>query len=123
MQNVQPEVHQVTGQGHIAGPISLLDPVYVFKGKLSAAAARNKFHDSADLRWLEKNFSGKLRARKNELNFLDVIPAIKRYPELEMAFNRIGIDIDAAKGASDAVDLDRLPPVPRRGDVQKGILC
>ena len=33
-----------------SGQISHLNAVEIFKGKLRAAAARGKFHDSADLR-------------------------------------------------------------------------
>lgn len=50
MQAVQPTHRQVAGQVMGSGQISHLNAVEIFKGKLRAAAARGKFHDSADLR-------------------------------------------------------------------------
>ncbi|WEW54789.1 hypothetical protein PRK78_000214 [Emydomyces testavorans] len=49
--NMQTVLRQVSGQVFASGHASFLDPAYIFKGKLRAAATRSKFHDSADL-WL-----------------------------------------------------------------------
>jgi hypothetical protein len=100
----------------------LLDPILLFKGKLRAAATREKFHDSADLRWLEGKALARLQQSKNQFSLLYVGPAPKRYPELQLSFSRIGLDIEAAKAAAASHDLHHLPP-PQPGDVQKGLLA
>lgn len=120
MQSVQPTYKQVVGQTAGRGYTSHLDPTYIFKGKLRAAATRGKFHDSADLRWLEGRHSAELVQRKYELNLEYVGLAMKRYPELELVFSRIGLDITAAKAKAAPLDLKNLPP-PQQGDVQKGL--
>ena len=56
MSEVVPVTRSVVGQAFGAGFVSLLDPVYIFKGKLRARATRNKHHDAADLRFLEGTF-------------------------------------------------------------------
>ena len=104
-----------------SGQISHLDPVDIFKGKLRASATRAKFHDSADIRWLEQKFLSQLMARTSEFNLEYVGLALKRYPELELSLARIGIDIPAAKDRIASVDLKSLPP-QQPGDVQKGLL-
>ncbi|KAK5448000.1 hypothetical protein LTS15_009024 [Exophiala xenobiotica] len=51
-----------------SGVVSLLDPVYIFEGKLRAAATRGKFHNSAGLRWPVSCFADKLTAKRSECN-------------------------------------------------------
>lgn len=101
--------------------ICLLDPFYIFKGKLRAAATRQKYHDAADLRWLENKYRNILQERCNEINIGYVGLALKRSPELEACFKRIGVDVEAAKKRVASVDLSKLPP-PAKGDVLKGLL-
>lgn len=111
---------------HIAGEVlgnqfaAILDPVCIFKGKLHAAAAREKFHDSADLRWLEQKFGMTLQQRRSEFNLETVGLAMKRYPELEPLFVRIGVDITAAKARATTIALSTLL---HKGDVQNGLLA
>jgi hypothetical protein len=121
MQTLEPQPIPVIGQVLGNGQTALLDPVYIFKGKLHAAATRGKFHDSADLRWLEGRYIDMLRERRNEFALEDLGLAMKRYPELELVFNRIGVNITAAQAAAAHLDPRHLPP-PQRGDVQKGLL-
>ena len=121
LQNVITSLTPVTGQINGAGATEQLSPAFVFKGKLRAAATRNKFHDSADLRWLEGQYNGELRAHRNMLNVDYVGLALKRYPELEYAFVRIGIDVNMAKARVASVDISKLP-IAQPGDVQKGLL-
>ncbi|OBT83683.1 hypothetical protein VE02_07583 [Pseudogymnoascus sp. 03VT05] len=122
MQNIQPAARQVAGESSGLQYTALLDPVYIFKGKLSAAAKRGKFHDSADLRWLEERFNARLQQGREEFNLDYVGLAIKRYPELEMLFIRINVDVNAAKLRVAPLALNKLPP-PARGDVQMGLLA
>ncbi|KAK2762724.1 hypothetical protein FQN54_000898 [Arachnomyces sp. PD_36] len=122
MTGVQPAVTQISGETQGTGPTALLDPVHLFKGKLRAAATRSKFHDSADLRWLEGNCLAKLQQNRAQFSLLLVGLALKRYPELQLCFTRIGINIGAATAAAAAHDLNQLPP-PQPGDVQKGLLA
>ena len=46
---------------------------------------------------------------------------MKRYPELEVTFRTLGLDVQKAKETVASVRLSQLPP-PQRGDVQSGIL-
>ncbi|KAK8173802.1 hypothetical protein IWX90DRAFT_413199 [Phyllosticta citrichinensis] len=50
LQNIQATTRTVSGAKLGTKPASFLDPFYIFKGKLHAAATREKFHDAADLR-------------------------------------------------------------------------
>lgn len=121
MRNLQTRPVQVQGQVNGNRPISLLDPVYVFKGKLRAAALRGKFHDSADLRWLESHYGNQLRQNKSQFDLHYVGLALRRYPELHNLFDRLGLNIPAAQAATAQIDLAHLP-APRPGDVHRGLL-
>ncbi|EEH05204.1 predicted protein [Histoplasma capsulatum G186AR] len=122
MADVQPTLTPITGETQGTGDTALLDLIYLFKGKLRATATREKFHDAADLRWLEGHYLAKLQENKNQFNLLYVGLALKRYPELLYCFKRIGLDIEAAEATAASVSLhDLLPPQP--GDVQKGLLA
>ncbi|OAT14496.1 hypothetical protein BDBG_09509 [Blastomyces gilchristii SLH14081] len=92
MADVVPRAAQVTGETQGTGATMLLDPVYLFKGKLRAAATRGKFHDASDLRWLENNYLSRLQENRGQLSLLYVGLALKRYPELQHCFTRIGIN-------------------------------
>lgn len=122
MSDVVPVSRSVVGQAFGTGFVSLLDPVYIFKGKLRARATRNKHHDAVDLRFLEGNFQESLQKKSDEFNLTYAGLAMKRSPELEYPFSRIGLDLDSAKACVAAVDLDQLPR-PEPGDVQKGLLA
>lgn len=91
--------------------VVILDPIYLFKGTLRAAAQRSQFRHSADLRWLESRFSQQIRARSHELNLEFIGAAIKRHAELELLFNRIGVDVNAAKYAARNLDVNYLQPL------------
>jgi hypothetical protein len=121
MGNIQPNAVAINGASLGNGTALFLDSVYLFKGKLRAAATRAKFHDSADLRWLEGRFRQTIQAKRAELNSQYVGLAMKRYPELEPLFIRLGIDVAVAKDAALNLDPNNLPR-PARGDVQLGIL-
>jgi hypothetical protein len=98
-----------------------LDPFHIFKGKLRAAATRGKFHDSTDLRWLEAHMSTNIVPRIQELDLTLIGLAIKRYPELELMFARMGVNIQSAKAAAQSLDPNSLG-APQLGDVQSGLL-
>ncbi|KAL9107831.1 MAG: hypothetical protein Q9227_007346 [Pyrenula ochraceoflavens] len=120
MEHVEPRTLAVRGQFNDGGSC-FFDPFYLFKGKLSAAATREKSHDSADLRWLESRYNSQIRARSGEISNVLVGLAIKRYEELEWLFSRIGVDVPAAKQAAAHLDPYHLPP-PQPGFVQQGLL-
>jgi hypothetical protein len=121
MRNVRPTMITLNGQFIRSGVSAFLDPLYLFKGKLRACATRGKFHDSADLRWLEDRYHAHIKPHIHELNIEYIGLAIKRYTELELLFNRLGVDVAGAKHAVRKMDLKKLPP-PAVGDVQEGIL-
>ena len=122
MSNVNPMTISVVGQVFGSGPVSLLDPVYIFKGKLQARATRDKFHDAVDLRFLEGHFRDELRQRKREFSLDQVGLAMNRSPELEHLFARLSLDLDAATDHVTTLDPKNLPR-PQPGDVQKGLLA
>lgn len=121
MQSVQPTHTQVDGQTTGRGYTAHLDPIYIFRGKLRAAASREKFHDAADLRWLEQRQRTVLGQRREEMNLEYVGLALRRYLELELQLSRIRLDITAAKAKAATLDLSNLAP-PGTGDVQRGLL-
>ncbi|KAI9676671.1 MAG: hypothetical protein M1829_002989 [Trizodia sp. TS-e1964] len=49
MDNIGLTQIQVSGKSFGQEPAAILDPLFLFKGKMRAAASRDKFHDSADL--------------------------------------------------------------------------
>jgi hypothetical protein len=110
----------LNGQVTQFGASSFFTPFHIFKGKVHAAAQRDNFHDAADLRWLETRYSQEIRTSK-ELNPKFVGLAMKRYPELETQFTRLGIDVMNAKKAAANLDPNKLPK-PAPGDVQEGLL-
>ncbi|KAK8202698.1 hypothetical protein IWZ01DRAFT_109472 [Phyllosticta capitalensis] len=122
LQNIQATTRDVSGAKLGARPASFLDPFYIFKGKVHAAAMRDKFHDAADVRWLESHFRDHIKARKDKLDLRSVGLAVKRYPELSLVFGRLGVDVSRAQAAANGVDLDKLPTVPPPGDVHRGLL-
>lgn len=121
MQKIRPCIHIVNGMRLGNGPAFFLLPFYIFKGKLSAAATRTKFHDSFDLRWLEDRYREVIKVRRDELSLVYIGLALKRFPELEHLFRRIGIDIATATDLAKDLDPENLPPTST-GDVQKGLL-
>jgi hypothetical protein len=60
MEYIEPTYEHVASEALSNQYAAILDPVCIFKGKLHAAAARAKFHDSANLRWLEQKFGATL---------------------------------------------------------------
>ena len=122
MSDVTPVTRSVDGQTFGTGSVSLLDPVYIFKGKLRARATRDKPHDAFDLRFLEGSFHEELFQNHNEFSLEYAGLAMKRSPELEYVFSRIGLDLHVAKACVATVDLNQLPR-PQPGDVQKGLLA
>jgi hypothetical protein len=121
MQPVVPIVVQVRGEKLGEKSASLLDVVYLFKGKLRAAATRSKHSDSADVIFLESTFLYELRNSRDQFSLYYTGLALKRYPHLLYAFQRIGIDVKAAEKEVESISLDALPP-PQEGDIQKGLL-
>ena len=122
MSVVVPISRSVVGQALGAGFVSLLDPVYIFKGKLRARATRDKHQDAADLRFLEGNYGADLRQKSQDFNLKYAGLAMKRSPELEYLFSRIGLDLSSAKASVATVDPDQLPKT-QPGDVQMGLLA
>ena len=113
--NVSTQTVQVLGSSGC-----LLDNVHIFKGKMLAAAARNKFTDAVDLLFLEGKYRDMLRSDVNALNLRDVGMALRRYSHLNAAFQRIGVDIQAALQAANAsikLSENRAP-----FDIQQGVL-
>ena len=121
MKDIQATAYTITGQGLCSVAATFLDPFYIFKGKLRAAATRSKFHDSFDLRWIADRFLQIIQVRKGELNLEYIGLAIKRYPELELLFIRLDINITRAKDAASNLDSNNLS-ILASGYMQRGLL-
>ncbi|KAG6011312.1 hypothetical protein E4U43_008399 [Claviceps pusilla] len=121
LDNVPRSTVAVNGCFFGKGDSCFLDPFYVFKGKLRAAAARDKFHDTADMRVLVDKFPTALKSRAHELNLESVGLSLKRYPELHLLYQRLGVDIEKAEQAAKDLDPENLPVIAP-GDVQRGLL-
>ena len=78
--------------------------------------------DSFDLQWLENHHCAILQKRGSELNLECIGMVLKRYPELEFIFARIGVNTAAANAMASNVDLtDSMSP--GIGDVQRYLLA
>jgi hypothetical protein len=88
--------------------------------KVNSARRRNDQNSTTRLISAGLNPALASRARSRELNLGFVGLAIKRYTELELLFDRIGVDINAAKYAARNLDPNHLPP-PAQGGVQEGL--
>lgn len=111
----------IKGSNGVVGTCSYFEPFVIFKGKLRAAAMRNKFHDTADLRKLGESFEDEIKARAHELRLDYVGIAMKRNSALELLFKRLGVDTARAKAAAANIDPNKLPDAGV-GDVQEGLL-
>ncbi|KAF1818434.1 uncharacterized protein K489DRAFT_413725 [Dissoconium aciculare CBS 342.82] len=114
---------EVRGEKAGLGQTAILDPVLCFKGKLQAAATRAKFSDAVGLLFLEGQHGQMLRDRNKEFNRYHVGMAMKRYPHLELAFVRLGVNMEACKAVAKDVDvhvIETRPPEPH--SVQNALL-
>ncbi|KAI0015795.1 hypothetical protein F4780DRAFT_783816 [Xylariomycetidae sp. FL0641] len=112
----------VQGEQMGEGKVGFLDPIIVFNGKMQAAATRDKFYDSADLRWLADHYPAHIAPRAREIDLVRAGLAIKRYPELERTLASLGVDVQEAKASVAPIQLKDLP-APASGHVQRGLLC
>ena len=103
------------------GATFILDPVYVFKGKVRACSGRNKPSDATDVGWLEGRFRQMLQEQRQTLNLVSIGLAARRYPHLTWVFQRIGIDMKKAEQAAAPHSLERTN-FGYPGDVQRGAL-
>lgn len=104
-----------------SGPSTFVEPSALSKGKLCAAATRDKFHDSADLRILLSRHGDEIKGRASELNLKYVGLAVRRYSILETMFQNLGIDVNHAKKlAGELKSEDSYPQGP--GQVQYALL-
>ncbi|KAG6039843.1 hypothetical protein E4U41_002021 [Claviceps citrina] len=121
LNNVPCSAITIKGSSLGQGDACFLEPFYLFKGKLCAAASRDKFHDSADLRVLANNYHAALKPRAHELNPVYIGLCLRRYPELHRLFERLGVDVEKAKQAAEGINPDPLA-TPAPGEVQSGLL-
>ncbi|KAI9667132.1 MAG: hypothetical protein M1831_001309 [Alyxoria varia] len=117
----RPNQMNIRGEALGNGSTFLLDPVYLFKGKLRACANRDKFSDASDLGWLESHFRQELQNHRNNINLRQVGVALKRYPHLSHVFQRIGLDLERAQQAASRDSISRVEQ-HYVGDVQRGLL-
>ena len=112
---------QVSGEKSGVKVTRILDPDFICKGKLQAAATRAKHSDAADLLYLEGRHNAALRARNKDLNRRHAGTALKRHPHLERSFARLGLDMEACKGAAKDIDISAVVR-PEPNSVQNALL-
>ncbi|AEO68660.1 uncharacterized protein THITE_2130380 [Thermothielavioides terrestris NRRL 8126] len=98
MAGVRTDTLLIEGLSQGEGVSRFLEPFRVFKGKLSAAAARDAFVDAVDLRALGARFEAEIRPRAGELGFEIVGHALSRHGELGLLFARLGQGSDTGYG-------------------------
>ncbi|OAL40375.1 hypothetical protein AYO20_00111 [Fonsecaea nubica] len=90
----------------------VLEIVYIFKGKVNAAANRSKVSDCSDIEYLHAHFESNLREHVHELSVQDVGKAIKRYPSLSKVFSNLGIDVKEAVEQAGSLEITSMHPPP-----------
>lgn len=87
----------VTGRYEGRGKTWVLDPFAVFCSKLLAAAVRDSFTDTVDIRFLLAHHGEAIRARAGVLDLRIVGLVIQRHQLLETTFASLSMDVAAAK--------------------------
>ncbi|KAF2858508.1 hypothetical protein K470DRAFT_221066 [Piedraia hortae CBS 480.64] len=86
---IKTELAPVTGRKFGRSLTRILDPVLVFKGKLSAASMRIQQTDAVDLIWLGERYPKEIKKRTQELSRHMMGQALRRHPYLESMFQAI----------------------------------
>jgi hypothetical protein len=107
MQTVATKTVQIRGH-----PMRLLDIVYIFKGKVNAAANRPKVSDCSDIEYLYAHFKSYLQTHVHRINVQDAGKAIKRYPSLSTVFGNLGIDVEKAIEQAGGLEITFMHPPP-----------
>jgi|SRR5579862_8637106 len=118
MERVVSKPLQVHGERLGSGVTYILDEVYIFKGKLRAAAIRANPSDAPDIVYLESVFRNKLQTSAGQFNQYYAGLALKRYPYLVEVFERVGVDVKAAAKRAESASLE----APQLGNVQGNLL-
>ncbi|OAP54606.1 hypothetical protein AYL99_11054 [Fonsecaea erecta] len=92
-------------------PMYLLEIVYIFKGKVNAAANRPKASDCDDIEYLCAHESH-LREHVHQINVEDAGKAAKRYPSLSNMFSNLGIDVKKAIKQARSLEITSMHPPP-----------
>lgn len=101
----------------------ILDPVLVFKGKLFAAATRNKFSDAADLLWLADVHTDLLKSRSRELSRNLVGRVAERHAHLRRTFEKLVGQQVLEAAIQSSRNADSSPStVIQQNQVQNGLL-
>ena len=113
---------QVAGEKSGTRASKILDLVFIYKGKLQAAATPAKHSYAADLLFLEGKHNAELQARKEDFNRRHAGMAMKRYSHWTHSFETLGLDLQACKGTVESVDLSQLLARPEPNSVQNALL-
>ncbi|KAI1086122.1 hypothetical protein F5B19DRAFT_498651 [Rostrohypoxylon terebratum] len=122
MDDISTTAIPIRGLYHGPGLASFLDPPYLFKGKLHAAATRSKLYDAADLRALVARYKDDIASHTNTMNIKDIGLAIKRHPELVFLFRQLDIDINKAERAARFFNPNEIKQPIAAGAIQSGLL-
>lgn len=71
--------------------VPILDPAYLLRGKLHAAATRGKQGDAQDILYLVDEYGESLRERLDSVDKTVVRQACLRHPELRRALEKVGV--------------------------------
>jgi hypothetical protein len=119
MQNVRMVTQPVYGERRGCVYAHFLDPFFLFKEMLRAAAYRNKGHDELDLKYLVNRYADAIRAGASTLNYETIGLALRRHFDLEGHFRSMGIDIERAAASARGINPDNAIVL---GSRQRGIL-
>ncbi|XDG04732.1 hypothetical protein ABKA04_004347 [Annulohypoxylon sp. FPYF3050] len=122
MEGVSITAIPIKGSYHGPGFASFLDPPYLFKGKLHAAATRSRPYDAADLRALVTRYKEDIASHTDNMNIKDIGLAIKRHPELVFLFRQLDIDVHKAERAARFLNPNDIKQPIAAGAVQSGLL-
>lgn len=122
MEGVSITAIPIKGSYHGPGFASFLDPPYLFKGKLHAAATRSRPYDAADLRALVTRYKEDIASHTDKMNIKDIGLAIKRHPELVFLFRQLDIDVHKAERAARFLSPNDIKQPIAAGAVQSGLL-
>src|SRR5690242_20497635 len=100
MQNVRMVTQPVYGERRGCVYMYFLDPFFLFKEMLRAAAYRNKGHDELDLKHLVERHAGTIAAGASSLNYEIVGLALRRHFDLEGYLVRVGVDVRRATASA-----------------------
>ena len=95
-----------------------LTPVSLFNHRLWTMANHEgtDFGGLDDIDYLAKDFLRELRQYRKDISFVYAKEALRRNPDLENSFTKIGVSLKVRKGKQHSRDDEELPPYKDAGE-------